>query len=379
MTLLSFAVAALICAAIPALLFWANLRLYRPPPNVEPLDASHLPSISILVPARDEEKSIGKTLAAARASRGVEIEVIVLDDNSRDATAMIVRNHAEHDDRIRLIEGVPLPAEWCGKQHACLQLAKAAKHPLLLFVDADVRLAPDGAARLATFLQARGADLVSGIPRQETGTLVEKMVIPLIHFVLLGFLPMWRMRASRHPVYAAGCGQLFLAWRESYDQIGGHEAVRNSLHDGITLPHAFRTAGFMTDLCDATDLASCRMYRGASELWRGLTKNATEGLAKPVLIWFATGVLFGGQVLPWMLAASLPVLGAPAWLWMLVTPAMVFSCYPRLTARKRFRQSPLGAVLHPFGIVLLLGIQWHALIRSMLRQPAEWKGRSYPL
>src|SRR5205807_74198 len=126
------------------------------------------------------------------------------------------------------------------------------------------------------FLEKSGAALVSGIPRQETGTFFERLLIPLIHFILLGFLPMKRMRSTRKPAYAAGCGQLFLARRMAYDAMGGHAIIRSSLHDGLTLPRAFRRAGFQTDLCDATDLATCRMYCGAGEVWHGLAKNATE-------------------------------------------------------------------------------------------------------
>ena len=202
------------------------------------------------------------------------------------------------------MRGQPLPAGWCGKQFACSLLARAARHPLLVFLDADVRLAPDGLARMAAFLEESKADLVSGIPLQETGTLVEKLVIPLNHFVLLGFLPLARMRRNRHPAYAAGCGQFFLARSNAYEAAGGHAAIRASLHDGITLPRAFRAAGFRTDLCDLTEIATCRMYRTAGDVWRGLAKNATEGLASPGLILPATAILLGGQVLPFVLLAA---------------------------------------------------------------------------
>jgi hypothetical protein len=149
----------------------------------------------------------------------------------------------------------------------------------MVFVDADVRLAPQGLARLAGFLQRSGADLVSGVPRQETGTFLERLLIPLIHFLPLGFLPFQRMRSSRHPAYGSGCGQLFMTYRNAYEAAGGHAAVRTSLHDGVTLPRAFRAAGLMTDMCDTTEVATCRMYRSARAVWDGLGKNATEGRA----------------------------------------------------------------------------------------------------
>jgi Glycosyl transferase family 2 len=368
------AAVALALAAVPAVLFWINLRLYRAPPPV-PLSAGPLPAVSVLIPARNEERSIHAAVGSALASRSAAVEVVVLDDRSQDSTAKVVEDIASRDDRVRLLRGLPLPPGWCGKQHACAVLASEAHYPLLAFLDADVRLAPDGLARMVAFLQASGADLVSGIPRQETGTFLERLVIPLIHFVLLGFLPLWRMRRRRHPAYAAGCGQLFLARRDAYERAGGHGAIRASLHDGITLPRAFRRAGLKSDLCDATDVAACRMYRSAAELWHGLAKNATEGLGHPRMIVPATLLLLGGGVLPLGLALAAPRLPPAAAALALAATVLLYS--PRLAGMRRFRQSALGAVLHPLGVTALVAIQWYALLRAKLGRPAAWKGRLY--
>jgi hypothetical protein len=361
----ALAAVALALALPPAAMFLLNSFRYRPAPS----PAAILPPVSVLIPARNEECSIGPAIAAALESRDVEFEIVVLDDHSTDRTAAIVADFAVKDQRVRLLPAPPLPPGWCGKQHACAALADAARHPLLAFVDADVRLASDALARLATFLRTSGADLVSGIPRQETGTLTEKLVIPLIHFLLLGFLPMGWMRRTRHPAFGAGCGQLFVTHRDAYRKMGGHAAVKASLHDGITLPRAYRRAGLRTDLCDATDLAVCRMYRGGRELWAGLTKNAREGLAAPRAILPWTLILFGGQVLPFGLLTASP------WLAGL---AVLAAYYPRLHAAVRFRQSWLGAVLHPVGILVLLAIQWSAAGRELFGRPVAWKGRGYP-
>ena len=364
------ALVAVLLAAIPAIMVMANLRLYRPAPPGDGFS-----SVSVLIPARNEEAAITAAINAALASRHVDLEVVVLDDHSEDRTAELVRAVAEKDSRVRLLVAPDLPPGWCGKQHACHILAGAARMPLLAFIDADVRLAVDGLARLAAFQKVSDADLVSGVPHQETETLLEKLLIPLIHFVLLGFLPLSRMRRYTSPSYAAGCGQLFLARREAYDAVGGQVVIRATLHDGIMLPRAFRMAGKKTDLCDATDLASCRMYRGAAEVWRGLAKNATEGLAAPGMIGPATALLLGGQVLPFGLLA------ASAWLSPLeITLAVVGSLLayaPRVRSALRFRQSALGVVLHPLGVLLLVSIQWYALIRRVIGRPATWKGRSY--
>lgn len=375
MSAVALAFAAALCALLPALVFWRNLRLFAPPPR--PAPESPRPAVSVLIPARNEEGAIGGAVEAALASTGVDLEVVVLDDQSEDRTAEIVRGIAARDPRVRLETAPPLPAGWCGKQHACAILARHARRPLLLFVDADVRLAPSGLARAAAFLEASGADLVSGFPRQETVTFLERLLIPLMHFILLGFLPMARMRKSRHPAYGAGCGQLFLARASGYQKAGGHAAIRGSLHDGVALPRAFREAGLATDLFDATDVASCRMYHNAGEVWRGLGKNAVEGLASPGKIIPVTALFVVGQVLPPVLLI-LAILGALP--LAAVAPAAVgtLAVYlPRLAAARRFRQPVDGALLQPLGILVFLGIQWTALGRKLLGRPAGWKGRTY--
>jgi len=335
----------------------------------------------VLIPARNEENAIGDAVRAALRNQGIELEVVVLDDHSADRTAVIVEQLIASDERVRLVATPELPAGWCGKQHACWVLARAARYPFLLFIDADVRLVPDALARMNAFVVASGADLASGIPHQETVGLLEKLLIPLIHFILLGFLPIRRMRRSRRPSFAAGCGQLFFARAEAYRRCGGHSVIGGTLHDGLKLPRAFRAASFQTDLFDATDLATCRMYRTAGEVWSGLAKNAGEALAAPAMIGPMTAVLLGGQVLPVILLVlalcSWPE-PWPKWQTTLALVAASAAYYPRLAAARRYRQSLLGAILHPLGILILLAIQWFAFLRNALGRPATWKGRPYP-
>jgi glycosyltransferase involved in cell wall biosynthesis len=377
--MLTLTLICLLLALLPAFLFWWNLRIYTPPDF--PAASQSLPSVSVLIPARNEERAIGQAVAAVLASKGVTFEVIVLDDDSEDRTAAIVESFAVTDARVRLVPAPDLPTGWCGKQHACWTLSRNARYPLLVFIDADVRLAPDALVRMAHFMAVSGADLASGIPHQETIGFLERLVIPLIHFIMLGFLPMWWMRRNRRRSFSAGCGQLFIARRQAYDRAGGHAAIRDTLHDGIKLPRAFRMAGLRTDLFDATDLATCRMYRSPREVWFGLAKNAGEALAAPRLIGPMTAILIGGQVMPLFLLA----LGLfswprpwPAWQLALALLAAALAYYPRVAAVVRYSQSAIGAALHPVGILVLVTIQWFAFFQNLLGRPSTWKGRPYP-
>ncbi|MBA3830336.1 MAG: glycosyltransferase family 2 protein [Chthoniobacterales bacterium] len=170
---------ALVLAAIPCALLLVNLGLYRPLRDHPKHDC---PAVSVLIPARDEESNLRPTLDAVLANGAIDFEVIVLDDDSADSTAKIVAEYAKRDSRVRLEAAPPLPDDWCGKQHACHVLANLARNPLLVFLDADVRLAPNALVRLADYVEESDAHLVSGVPRQKLETFSDHLLLPFIHF-----------------------------------------------------------------------------------------------------------------------------------------------------------------------------------------------------
>ncbi len=363
------------CAFGPLLAFCVNLIWYRAPRR-QPFNA-HLDAVSVLVPARNEERGIVAAVESILSSTGVELELLVLDDASVDRTAELVQATVLGDERVQLHSAPALPAGWNGKQHACATLARLARHDVLCFLDADVRLEPGALAALLRELSLGNADLLSGFPCEETGSWLEKLLIPQIHFVLLCFCPLPFLRAyPRLPGLAAGCGQLMVVRRQAYEASGGHAAIRETMHDGLLLPKLLRAKGFATDLFDLTDLARCRMYRNAGEVWRGLSKNATEGMATPARILPFSGMLLLGQVLPavW-LVQTLITHGAIFW------PALATGSgyLIRALAAWRFRQSLLGALLHPVGVATLLMLQWWALGRKLLGFQTVWKQRVYDL
>lgn len=373
----TLALIAVALAALPALLTTANLRVFTRAPR--PQDASTPPRVSVLVPARNEAAAIERLARDVLASRDVDLELVILDDDSTDGTAAIVEQLARADARVRLVHGKPLPSGWCGKQHACWQLAAAARHDILVFLDTDVAPTPDAIARGVAFLNASGAALVSGFPLQQTGSVLEWLLLPLIHFVLLGFLPLARSRTDNTPGMAAGCGQLFITRKADYDRAGGHAAIRASLHDGLKLPRAYRRAGLRTDIFDATDIATCRMYTRSLDVWKGLAKNATEGIGGPATIVPFTVLLAGGQILPFVLVALGLATGWhnwPAWAVPAACLAVALAYVPRFLEAARFGQSLSSSLAHPLGIAVFLAIQWFALIRRLLGLKTSWRGRA---
>ena len=357
-------------AALPGVMFAVNVWLFARPRRVP----GELPAVSVLIPARNEELSIGAAVTSVLASKGVELEVVVLDDGSTDRTAEIVRGFG--DGRVRLERAPSLPAGWNGKQHACWTLAGLSRHEVLCFLDADVRLGPYAVAATVSELERHQVELVSGFPRQETRTFLEWLLLPLIHFVLLGFLPMVGERWGRSAGFAAGCGQFMMVRKEAYMAAGGHAAIRTTMHDGLLLPQRMRAEGFRTRVYDLSRDAVCRMYRTAGEVWRGLSKNATEGMAAPGRILVFTLLLGLGQVLPVAVLATAVMKGNRSAEGM-ATLALGMGYLVRLAMAARYRQSWRGALLHPVGMLVTLVLQWWALVRKVAGKPATWKQREY--
>jgi len=369
---LSIAVAAMVMTII-------NLRLFKPSPPAPAFDSgagTTLPSLAVCIPARNEEPNIEACVRSVLDSDYPPLTVLVYDDQSTDQTPRILERLKTADGRLKTVATRPLGAGWVGKQWACDQLGHAADADYLLFIDADVRISSDCLARSVALAAATRTDLLSTFPRQITLSLGERLLIPLIHFILLSYLPFPRMRSTSDPSASAACGQFILVRREAYLKIGGHGACRGSMHDGVKLPRAFRRAGFKTDLFDGTDVAECRMYQGLSNTWRGFTKNAFEGLGSVGLLVFLTVLHAVGHVLPWLVLGALALRGSLLSLPAAVAAAAVLvSLSQRLLLARTFRQSRLSALLHPVGVTMMTLVQWHSYVLALTGRRG-WKGRT---
>ena len=348
-------------------------------------------SLTVCIPARDEatnlEECVRAVLRSADADGGSKTTVLVYDDGSEDETPAILARLVAEDPRVRAAETWPLPSGWNGKQHACDSMGRQATSDWMLLIDADVRLAPDALMRTRAAARRRtGANpepaLLSAFPRERTGGLGEAMVIPLIHFILMSYLPFGRMRNSLDPAASAACGQYMLVRRDAWMEIGGHASIRSSMHDGVLLPRMFRRGGHATDVFDATDIVECRMYEGFAETWSGFVKNAYEGLGNVLLLLLLTVLHLGGHVAPWCVVAlggidlvldlGIPFLEPATGL---ALAAIGLQCVQRSVIATRFRQDPRVVVLHAPSLVLLTVIQWWSLVMHLTGR-RSWRGRT---
>ncbi|HEX7239763.1 MAG TPA: glycosyltransferase family 2 protein [Longimicrobiaceae bacterium] len=332
--------------------------------------------VSVCVPARDEAATIERCVRAVLAGTRAPDEVLVYDDGSTDGTGEIVARLAAEDSRVRLLPGVPLPAGWVGKPHACHRLAAEASGDVLLFLDADTVASPECLARVGSLLEGMRADVVTAAPRQVAGSFAERLVIPLLHLSYLAWLPLPLVWRSRDPRFLVASGQLLAVRRPALDAAGGWAAVCAEVVDDMAFCRRVKRAGLRVVFADGHRMASCRMYRGWRPLWEGFSKNLYEGVgARPAGL--AAVVLLHVLVflLPYAgLAAALA--GVPG----LLAPAAAgvgANLTLRVLLAARFRQPIEGVLLHPFAVLALLAVALNSF-RWSRRGAIRWRDRTYP-
>ena len=346
------------------------------------------PMVSILVPARDEERAIAACVRSLVEQEYEPLEVLVLDDQSSDATATIVQQLIDalppgQQGRLRLLHGAPLPAGWVGKNFACQQLAGQAQGEYLLFTDADTIHAPGMARAMIDCMQDLGVKLLTGQPEQELGGLGERLIIPLLNFKIMTLLPVNLIRQRPEPSLALGNGQLLCFHRSAYEVIGGHSAVKGRILEDVLLARAVKAAGMRIAFIDACEMVRCRMYHSFGEVWKGFSKNlfALYNYALPFAL-LAIVLNLGLFVVPPLLALATPfiALPLPLLLWALITYTLAVLMRILLTLRFTHRRRGLQLLLcplHPVSIlleclILLNSIRWH-----YRKGGTEWKGRRY--
>jgi len=342
--------------------------------------------VSILVPARDEERSIRDCVSSLLAQDCPDFELLVLDDGSSDRTAAIVCDLFEGNPRHRLITGATLPGGWTGKNWACHQLSQAATGQWFLFTDADTVHSP-GALRAALAMAAGArADLLSAWPRLMTLTLGEKLVIPVLHIIAIGWFPIAllqflqnrprlaaRVRPGLLRSWGGANGQFMLFSRAAYQRIGGHSAVRDHIVEDVALGREIARRipeGMRLVNCDASRLIDCRMYRSFREVCDGFTKNVRAAFEDDLAAWWLVGGLqFTAFFLPFLL-----IFFPSQFRFALLEVALIYTF--RVILAFRMRTSWVGCILHPIGHLLAMAIGIRSWINTA-GSGVEWKGRTY--
>lgn len=232
--------------------------------------------VSVLIPARNEVKNIGSCLNFILTQDYKNLEVFVLDDQSTDRTKEIVQSFAAKHKNIFYIEGEKLPQNWTGKNWACHQLSKIAKGKYLLFVDADVELASNAIGSALKIMTETNTKMLSVFPTQGIKSFGEWLIVPLMNWLLLSFLPLKQVFASKNKSFIAANGQFMLWSKDTYFSLGGHKQVANAVVEDMELARKAKQENKIITLLGG-NVIFCRMYSNFFDAFKGFSKNFYPG------------------------------------------------------------------------------------------------------
>jgi len=339
--------------------------------------------VSVIVPAKDEEANIEAALETLQAQDWPDLEIIVVDDRSTDATAAIARGVAERDDRVRVVQVTDLPEGWFGKPHAMQVGAAEARGAWLLFVDADCRQAPHSVRAGVHFLADTGGDVLSLWPVLEMHGFWENTVQPVAGSVLAAWFRPGRVNdPDRRTAFANG--QYILMRREAYDAVGGYAAVRNEMVEDIAMARCVKRVGRRLLNAVGRDLFTTRMYDSLGAMYRGWARIYSGGFKRPGLLLAVMAATCTFTLVPYVaLAGSAGAVAAGMREgWILATlglSAVVVVCV-LITMRRFFqlgRANPWCLVFYPMAVVLVLAFEAGALVRALGLAGVTWRGTTY--
>jgi len=365
---------ALVTLIAIALICVANTLTF---PRLRRATPVYTPIVSVLVPARNEADLIGESVSRLLSQDYPHFEVIVLDDESTDGTPEQARQAAAGDSRFRIITGKPLADGWLGKNWACHQLAEQAKGEILVFTDADVHWEPEALSAVIDLMDKTGADTVTVWPTQETQTWGERLVVPMMMFVIMGYLPELCVRYVSWPVFAAANGQCMAFRREAYTQIGGHSTVQSNVIEDMGLAWETKRQDLLLVMSTGNRLIRTRMYQGWSAVRDGFAKNILAGHGgRPVFLLLSAVFHWLLFLLPWVwLAIGWAVPLGTAWPWFpLILVGLGVGV--RALSAAATHQRLADALLLPLSTILMTVIAAQSLWWHFRYGGAQWKGRT---
>lgn len=339
----------------------------------------HVPFVSVLIPARNEEDIIEQCIRSICNQSYSQYEVIVLNDHSTDKTGEILHRLSLEFPQLSIIDGGVLPSHWIGKPHACHQLAMKAKGEYVLFTDADTFHDSSSIESLMKFAVTHNIDMLSAVPKQELKLFWEHVAVPFIHTLYLTYLPHDLILKNPNPQFAAANGQALLFKRESYQLIGGHTSVANSIAEDIDL--AIRIKSFGMRLChaSASEIISCRMYRSSRDVFTGFSKNAfaTMHFDMHKLLFFVSH-LFITYVFPFIGLCIGLLLNNPL-IILFNGLSIILSMSLRFIIAMYFGYPLWHSFLHALTASTFIVFAINSALWSKKKNGTEWKGRTYSL
>ena len=324
------------------------------------------PHVSILIPARNEEDNIVKLLHSLMQQSYTNYELFVIDDQSEDKTAQVVEELIRKNQKTNLIRGKPLPEGWLGKNWACFQLAQHARGEVLLFLDADVRLSVNALEAALYQMKKNDVVMLSCFPTQKMNSFGEWLIVPLMNWLLLSFLPLTTVTSSHFKSHTAANGQFILCDKKAYNAIGGHRAVFDRVVEDMEIARNLKEKRYRIMTTLGHDAVTCTMYSGFIDSLKGFSKNFFLGFNVSPLTFFC--ILMALMLV--FFAPFILVAFNSFFIWVVLLILL-----GRLLVSLLSQQNPLSNVLlHPLQMISMFIVGLNSLYWE-LKGKAVWKGR----
>ncbi|MDX9789973.1 MAG: glycosyltransferase family 2 protein [Candidatus Kapaibacterium sp.] len=324
--------------------------------------------ISVLVPARNEERNIEILIKSILNQKYPNYELIVLDDNSSDNTYDIAAKYIDNP-KFKLLRGTNLPNGWLGKNYACQCLADAATGEYLIFTDADNYHDINALSKTVSMMKRYNLDMLSAFPQQKTISFYEKLIIPLIDVIIYSGLILWTTYHLKSSAFAAANGQWIAFRKKLYQEIGGHAAVKDKIVEDVELSRIAKKSKAKIMTASGKDLIFGRMYNSLNEIWEGLSKNI-YGLTnfETIPFFVLTLLIFLACILPYFMLLSKTLFEFA------LVAVLINSVWRFLLAVRYSHNIFISVFLHPISMILLILIGFNSFYRSTFKT-LRWKGR----
>ncbi len=334
--------------------------------KIKPGEKSSGDLISVLIPARNEEKNIAACLQSITQQDYPNLEILILDDNSNDNTYREAAAFSKENKMIKVLKGKPLPAGFTGKNWACHQLSQSASGEYLLFIDADVTLERGAILSAIREVKRFKLGLLSVSPTQKINSAGEWLTVPLMNWLLLTFLPLKLVYSNKSPSLAAANGQFMFFKRSAYESIGGHYSLRSSIAEDLVFARQLKQNNLLVKTYLGGELVFCRMYRDFRNSFDGFSKNfyAGSGL-NPVIFLLLTAFLSFCFTAPIIIVFIDKIF---------ILPLMLIILQRILISDKSRQHVLINLLFHPFQMIMLFILGINSLTASKKKR-RRWKGR----
>ena len=331
--------------------------------------------VSVLIPARNEEKNIEKCVNSVIIQGEIVGEILIYNDHSTDKTDTIIKSLVKkYKNLVKQTETKNLPKGWLGKNYACHRLAISSKSEYILFVDADTTLKNKAISNLYKICTKSDNSMISAWPKIVMKTKIEKLLMPILNLIVFTIFPYIISTKINIPSLGIAHGACIFFNKKKYLKLGGHKLVKNNFFEDTSLAKIWRTFGEKSKIINGENIITVRMYESFNEITEGFTKNFYPALGNVIrffifqVYFFVAYILFPILILVFVFQSKVDILFF----------IVIFISYlPRIIINLKFRYGITSLVVNPLSIIIMLYIGFRSYYHSLIKKNITWKKRIY--